>query len=241
MLADLTLVSLLFLAISISIFNIIFTLVKLIACRKLSILAPITVICKWLHKSYALIAVIYLYSVVVCVNYAIVCCFSANSHFDSAQYQSSVKHCTPIGTIVLEASAIIDASDTINYVEFGIVNGSINTGDFLINGTVPPVILPPPFRSSYLLLIVTGNQVDAINRTNITFDLYSMINTTSGMAMPRATVVLQLPGTVNSSNVLCMLSQLPKILNLKCDRLCEKGSYSFSKLSTLVNHISSGF
>jgi len=32
-----------------------------------------------------------------------------------------------------------------------------------------------------------------------------------------------------------------KLQNYICDRLCEKGSYSFSKFSTLVNHISSGF
>jgi len=129
-------------------------------------------------------------------------------------------------------------------MEFGIVNGSINTGDFLINGTIPPVILQPPFQSSYLLLIVTGNQVDAINRTNITFDLYSMINTTSGMAMPQATVILQLPGTVNNSNVLYMLSQLPKIFKFKIHTAFSEAwnyiVYSFYLMPKLHVHSSSG-
>jgi len=87
-------------------------------------------------------------------------------------------------------------------LEFGIVDGSISSGDFLINATELPLIVQPPYQLSYHLLIVTGNEIDYINRTNITFNLYSMVNTTGGMAMPQATAILQLPGIVNISAVL---------------------------------------
>ena len=42
---------------------------------------------------------------------------------------------------------------------------------------------------------------------------------------------------------LTLLAKIGGIIMAKhnCDRLCEKGSYSFSKFSTLVIHISSGF
>ena len=116
--------------------------------------------------------------------------------FTSTQYSSSAKLCTPIGTVLLQALVTINTSYTIEHIEFGIVEGSINSGDFLINGIVPPVIERPPFQSAYLLSIVTGRNVDATNRTSITFDMYTMVNTTSGVAMPQATVTLQLPGII---------------------------------------------
>jgi len=115
--------------------------------------------------------------------------------FNSTQYNSSAKPCTPIGTVLLEASVTINTTATIEHVEFGIIEGSINSGDFLINGIVPPVIQQPPFQSTYLLSIVTGRSIDTVNKMNITFDLYSMVNTSSAVAMPCATVILQLPGT----------------------------------------------
>jgi len=96
---------------------------------------------------------------------------------------------------VLEATVVINATDTIEDVKFGIVAGSINSGDFLINGMVPPVTIQPPFLSMYQVLIVTGRVLDIINRTVISFDLYAMVNTAnSGVAMPSANVTLLLPG-----------------------------------------------
>ena len=116
--------------------------------------------------------------------------------FNSTQYNSSTKPCAPIGTVLLEALVAINTTATIEHVEFGIIEGSINSGDFLINGVVPPVIQRPPFQSTYLLSIVTGRSIDAINKTNITFDIYSLVNTSDGVVIPCATVILQLPGTL---------------------------------------------
>ncbi|XP_065913515.1 uncharacterized protein [Dysidea avara] len=116
------------------------------------------------------------------------------AYFNATQYESSVKLCTPIGTVVVEATFIIDSNIEVESLEFGIVEGSINSGDFLINGVVPPLILQSPFQSTYLLAIVTGNRVDTTNITSITFDIYSMVNLViGGMVMPCTTVVLQLP------------------------------------------------
>ena len=123
--------------------------------------------------------------------------FQSIANFNHTKYESSVRPCTPIRTVVLEASITINSSDVIEHVEFGIIEGSVDSGDFLINGMVPPVIQQPPFQFSYALSIVTGRRVNTENKTNITFNLYSMINTSSGVLMPQATVILQLPGAVN--------------------------------------------
>jgi len=125
-------------------------------------------------------------------------CILGTSHllvnFNATQYQSNVKPCTPIGTVVLEAAVAIHSTDRIRHIEFGVIGESINSGDFLINGMTPPVIVQPPFQSTYLLLIVSGSVMNTTNE-NITFNLYSLVNTTSNRTVaPYATVILQLPG-----------------------------------------------
>ena len=60
---------------------------------------------------------------------------------------------------------------------------SVN-GDFLINGTTPPLVIQqPPFHSLYLLTITTGhrNVLNTNDTTpNITFDLFAFINISTG-------------------------------------------------------------
>jgi len=131
--------------------------------------------------------------------------------FNSTQYNSTAKPCTPIGTVLLQASVTINTTATIEHVEFGISEGFINSGDFLINGIVPPLIQWPPFQSTYLLSIVTGRSINTTNKTNITFDIYGMVNTSNGVAMPCATVILQLPGTVNITHAFQIILA-PKIV-----------------------------
>ena len=66
-------------------------------------------------------------------------------------------------------------------------------GDFLINGTTPPLVIQQPsFQSMYLLTVTTGNILDTNDTmANITFNLFAYINISTGIvSMPVSNVIL---------------------------------------------------
>ena len=71
-------------------------------------------------------------------------------------------------------------------------------GDFLINGTTPPLVIQQaPFQSMYLLTITTGNVLDSTDIMDITFDLFAFINISIGVVrMPSSNVTLHKIGEV---------------------------------------------
>ena len=70
-------------------------------------------------------------------------------------------------------------------------------GDFLINGTIPPLVQQAPFQSMYLLTITIGNVLDTTDTTDITFNLFALVNISTGVsAMPVSKVILHKMGKV---------------------------------------------
>ena len=74
-------------------------------------------------------------------------------------------------------------------------------GDFLINGTTPPLVIQQaPFQSMYLLTITTGNLLDTSDTMNITFNLFAFINISVGVVrMSVSNVILHKTGKFYSS------------------------------------------
>ena len=71
-------------------------------------------------------------------------------------------------------------------------------GDFLINGTTPPLVIQQaPFQSMYLLTITTGNFLDTSDTMDINFNLFAFINISTGeLVMPVSNVTLHRIGEV---------------------------------------------
>ena len=93
---------------------------------------------------------------------------------------------------------------TVEYLRFDIimmdemVGESSVDGDFLINGTIPPLVMQQaPFQSMYLLTITTGNVLDTNDTMDITLDLFAFINISTGVSsMPVSNVTLHKIGKV---------------------------------------------
>ena len=108
------------------------------------------------------------------------------SSFDPAEYESAISVTTPIGANLFTAIFVINSNITVSYLAFDLVDGvwvgeALNNGNFLINGTVPPLIISPPFETIYWLIISTGRKFDAIEiRENIAFNLFSYVRATNG-------------------------------------------------------------
>ena len=90
-----------------------------------------------------------------------------------------------------------------------LVRGSTISGDFLINGTIPPLVVQPPYQSLYLLTITTGSMLDAGDTTDVTFNLFAFVNISIGVvAMPMSNVTLRKIGKVlpcMCSNYICQI------------------------------------
>ena len=71
-------------------------------------------------------------------------------------------------------------------------------GDFLINGTTPPLVIQQaPFQSMYLLTITTGNFLDTSDTMDINFNLFALINISTGeLVMPVSNVTLHRIGEI---------------------------------------------
>ena len=78
-----------------------------------------------------------------------------------------------------------------------IVGESSIDGDFLINGTMLPLLIQAPYQSMYLLYITTGNVLDTSDTMDITFNLFAFINISVGVVrMPTSNVTLHKIGKV---------------------------------------------
>ena len=79
---------------------------------------------------------------------------------------------------------IINPNVTIGLLAFDIITteevigeASVNE-DFLINGTIPPLLITQaPYQSMYLLTITTGNVLDTTDTMDINFELLAFVNT----------------------------------------------------------------
>ena len=122
--------------------------------------------------------------------------------FDQEEYQSLLYINSPNGTDLFTALLAINSSVTIGYLSFDIIDNmmvgeSVSNSDFLINGIRPPVVISSPFQSMYQLTISTGRVFTATDqmRDNVTFTLFSFVNTTNGdTTMALASVVLRVSG-----------------------------------------------
>ena len=117
--------------------------------------------------------------------------------FDEAEYEFDINIYSPVGTVVSEALFIITPNVTVEFLSFDIimtdelVGESTINGDFLINGTMPPLVTQAPYQSIYLLTITTGSVIDTSDTTDVTFDLFSFVNISNGtVAMPISNVTL---------------------------------------------------
>ena len=104
---------------------------------------------------------------------------------------------------MFEALFIINPNVTVEFLSFDIimtdelVGESTINGDFLINGTTPPLVVQPPYQLMYLLTISTGNILDTGDTTDVTFNLFAFINISIGVvAMPMSNVTLHKIGKV---------------------------------------------
>ena len=73
------------------------------------------------------------------------------------------------------------------------VGESIVDGDFLINETMPPLVIQQaPFQSMYLLTItINGSVLDTNDTMDITFNLSAFIRVSGASAMPASNVTLR--------------------------------------------------
>ena len=126
------------------------------------------------------------------------------AQFNATEYEFDINIYSPIGTVVFEALFIINPNVTVEYLSFDIimmdeiVGESSVEGDFLINGTIPPLVIQQsPFQSMYLLTITTGNVLDTNDAMNITFNLFAFVNISIGvMRMVTSNVILHKIGKV---------------------------------------------
>ena len=125
------------------------------------------------------------------------------AQFDGSEYESDINIYSPIGTVVFEALFIINPNVTVEFLSFDImmmdeiVGESSIDGDFLINGTMLPLLIQAPYQSMYLLTITTGNVLDTSDTMDITFNLFAFINISIGIVtMPTSNVTLHKIGKV---------------------------------------------
>ena len=99
------------------------------------------------------------------------------------------------GAALFEALFIINPNVIVEYLYFDIVGDSSVKRNFLINGTIPPLVLQTPFQSMYLLTITNGTELDTINTMDITFSLSAFIHISGGITeIPSSNVTLHIIG-----------------------------------------------
>ena len=120
------------------------------------------------------------------------------AQFNATEYEFDINISSPIGTVVFEALFIINPNVTVECLSFDIMRTddikgmSSVDGNFLINGTTPPLVIQQaPFQSMYLLTIKTGSVFDINDTMDITFNLVAFINISTGVVrMPFSNVTL---------------------------------------------------
>ena len=105
---------------------------------------------------------------------------------------------------MIAALFIINPNVTVEFLSFDIMMtdelvGELTiNGDFLINGTTPPLVVQPPYQLMYLLRISsTGNILDISDATDVTFSLFAFVNISIGVVtMPMSNVTLHKIGEI---------------------------------------------
>ena len=130
--------------------------------------------------------------------------------FNPEQYEHEVEVNLTSQTDLFSAFFIIDSNASIAYLSFDIVDNMMageaeSVGDFLINGTSPPVVISPPFESMYQLTLSTGRDFDVMElREDIKFNLFGFVNTTDGdVVASLANVTLYKRGNHTISIIVC--------------------------------------
>ena len=106
--------------------------------------------------------------------------------FDREGYECGVNVYTPITTPLIEPMFVIDSNVPLSHLSFDIVDnmmaGETSTnGHYLINGTIPPLVVSPPIASMYWIALSIGRRLNYYNlRDNITFNLFAYVRTTDG-------------------------------------------------------------
>ena len=125
------------------------------------------------------------------------------AQFNATEYEFDINIYSPIGTVVFDALFTINPNVTVEFLTFDImmmeefVGESSGDGEFLINGTTPPLVIQAPYQSMYLLTITTGNVLDTEDTMDITFNLFAFINISIGVVrMPTSNVTLHKIGKV---------------------------------------------
>ena len=73
-------------------------------------------------------------------------CFPVSfiAQFNATEYEFDINIYSPVGTVVLEALLIINPNVTVEHLRFDIIMMDkmiSDDGDFLINGTMPPLLI----------------------------------------------------------------------------------------------------
>ena len=136
--------------------------------------------CKVTSNIYVVDLLSRLYNYIICCNFVFVVFIA---QFNASEYEFDINIYSPIGTVVFEALFIINPNVTVDFLSFDIimtdeiVGESSIDGDFLINGTMLPLLIQAPYQSMYLLTITTGNALDTNDTMDITFNLLACFNT----------------------------------------------------------------
>ena len=134
--------------------------------------------------------------------------------FHEKEYEFDISIYSSTGTVVFEALFIINPIFTVRYLSFDIISdeyvGEITSyGDILINGIAPPLAIRAPYQSVYFLAITVDNILDNNDTTDVIFDLFAFVRTSTGIvAMPTSNVILHKIGkcyyvSFNIINALC--------------------------------------
>ena len=145
--------------------------------------------------------------------------FSFIAMFYETEYEFDISIYSSTGTVVFEALFILNPNVTVEFLSFDIittdefVGETTNNGDFLINGITPPLVIQAPYQSVYFLAITVDNVLDTNDTTDVTFDLFAFVRTSTGIvAMPTSNVTLH---KIGKEVLLCI-----------CDQICQRGPYT---------------
>ena len=109
--------------------------------------------------------------------------------FNLTEYEFDINIYSPNETVEFEAFFIIHQNVTVEYLSFDItmmdeiVGESSVDGDFLINGTIPPLVIQAPYQSMYLLTVSvsTDSVLNTSSTMDVIFSLLAVVNIASGI------------------------------------------------------------
>ena len=107
--------------------------------------------------------------------------------FNPTEYEFDINIYSPNETVIFEVFFIIHPNVTVEYLSFDIimmdemVGESSVDGDFMINGTIPPLVIQAPSQSMYLLTVSvpTDSVLNTSSTMDITFSLLAVVNIAS--------------------------------------------------------------